>query len=402
MYRPSLLSCEIAVIGGGVIGMAVALRLAREGRSVMLIEPNEPGYGASFGNAGTIADYGVLPVANPAVLRSLPSLILDRDSPLAVRMAALPGLLPWIARFMANCTPARARANAAALGALLGDATALWRELAAEIGAAEHLHQDGCLYVYDTAAALHAGTAEAAFRRDYGATVEVLNGLEVSRLEPKLPPVAGAQYFPGAVNIDDPGVVMAKLAGALTAAGVEIVKARVGQLQRTAGKVVLDATDLQITAQTVVVAAGAASRGLAAQAGDRLPLDTERGYHLEYDMAELPLRRVVCPAARGFYAVPMAGRLRIAGTVELGGLKLPPDPRRHALLERGARSLFPDLPEPDRRWFGFRPSMPDSVPIIRPSSGGSDVILAFGHGHLGLTLAPTTAARVSDFISAKR
>jgi D-amino-acid dehydrogenase len=133
-----------------------------------------------------------------------------------------------------------------------------------------------------------------------------------------------------------------------------------------------------------------------------VPLDTERGYHVEWDMAEPLLSRPTCPTARGFYFCPMAGRLRVAGTVELGGLTLPPSPHRLKKLVEGARAFFPDLGEPDRCWMGFRPSIPDSLPVIGPSRGGDDVILAFGHGHLGVTLAPVTAGIVAALIKRQK
>ncbi|MFZ1339929.1 MAG: FAD-binding oxidoreductase, partial [Paracoccaceae bacterium] len=155
-------------------------------------------------------------------------------------------------------------------------------------------------------------------------------------------------------------------------------------------------------ARRVIIAAGAHSRDLAAQAGDRVPLETERGYHVEWDMAEPRLTRPSCPTARGFYLCPMDGRLRAAGTVELGGLTAPPSRHRIARLVEGVRSLFPDLPEtPDRSWLGFRPSLPDSLPVIGPSQGGADVIHAFGHGHLGVTMAPVTARIVADLVAGR-
>jgi D-hydroxyproline dehydrogenase len=143
-----------------------------------------------------------------------------------------------------------------------------------------------------------------------------------------------------------------------------------------------------LTAARVVLAAGAHSRALALQAGDRVPLETERGYHLEWDMDAPLLSRPCCPTTRGFYLCPMTGRLRVAGTVELGGLTAPPSPHRLARLEQGARAIFPQLGPPDREWMGFRPSLPDSLPVIGPSRAGAEVIHAYGHGHIGLTLAP--------------
>jgi D-amino-acid dehydrogenase len=146
-----------------------------------------------------------------------------------------------------------------------------------------------------------------------------------------------------------------------------------------------------------VIAAGAHSKHLARMAGDRVPLETERGYHIEWDMPEPRLLRPCCPTARGFYMCPMSGRLRVAGTVELGGLTAPPSPHRIKRLEEGMKAIFPDLGAPSRSWMGFRPSIPDSVPVI---GEGRDtrVVHAFGHGHIGLTLAPVTARIVEAII----
>jgi glycine/D-amino acid oxidase-like deaminating enzyme len=155
-----------------------------------------------------------------------------------------------------------------------------------------------------------------------------------------------------------------------------------------------------VQARAVVIAAGAHSGALATQLGERVNLDTERGYHLEFDMETNPVERPVCPTHHGFYFCPMRGRLRVAGTVELGGITAPSNPRRLEVLLTNARRIFPELGEPSRSWMGFRPSMPDSVPVIRPSKGGNDVVFAFGHGHIGLTLAPRTARMVAAMLAA--
>jgi D-amino-acid dehydrogenase len=392
---------EIAVVGAGVIGLATSLRLAAEGHDVALIDPAAPGSGASFGNAGTIAGYAVQPVGTPAVLRALPGLLLDHNSPLAIRRAALPALLPWLLRFARQSLPAAARRNAAALAALLCDAGPLWHELAAAAGASDLIRAGGCLYLYDTAAALRSGQADLAARRALGVRVETLDAARVAALEPALPPVAGAAFFPDALFLADPGVAMDRLAAAARAAGARVLTARVERLERQAGGVSLAGPGLALHARRVVIAAGAHSRRLAAQAGDRVPLDTERGYHAEWDMARPRLSRPVCPVARGFYLCPMTGRLRAAGTVELGGLTAPPSPHRIARLVAGARAVFPDLPAPDRTWMGLRPSVPDSLPVIGTSRGGAEVILAFGHGHIGVTLAPATARIVADLAAGR-
>ncbi len=393
-------SVEIAVIGAGVIGLAVAHRLAGAGREVLVIDPAGPGSGASYGNAGTVADYAVQPVGTPAVLKNLPALLFDRNSPLAIRRAALPALAPWLLRFARQSLPGAARRNAEVLAGLLADAAPRWRDLAAAIGGADLLQDRGSIYWYQSDGALRAAKADLAFRQGLGVTVELLTAAELSALEPGLPAVeGGAAFFPKALFMTDPGRMTALLAASAEAAGVRYLRASILTLDRDRGGVRLGGPGLSLLARRVVLCAGAHSRALARAAGDAVPLDTERGYHLEWDMEVARLSRPVCPTARGFYLCPMTGRLRVAGTVELGGLTAPPSPHRLARLEEGARSVFADLPAPSRSWLGFRPSLPDSLPVIGPSQGGPEVIHAFGHGHIGLTLAPITAALVEGCLN---
>ncbi|MDN5788441.1 FAD-binding oxidoreductase [Pseudorhodobacter sp.] len=393
---------EIAVIGAGIIGLTIALRLAAEGREVVVIDPAAPGSGASYGNAGTIADYAVQPVGTPDVLRNLPSLLFDRNSPLSIRRAALPSLAPWLLRFARQSLPAAAQRNALAIAALMAEALPGWDDLAAQIGGESLMQRRGCLYIYETEAASRAANQDLAFRRDIGVAVEMLTQAELSVMEPGLRAMpGGAAFFPKAVFLADPVQMVALIEQAVRAAGVKFITAKVEQLQRRDGSVHLTGAGLQINARQVVIAAGAHSKDLARQAGDKVPLDTERGYHVEWDMAQPKLSRPCCPTSRGFYLCPMSGRLRVAGTVELGGLTAPPSPHRIAKLVEGARTIFPDLGLPDREWMGFRPSMPDSLPVIGASKGGAEVIHAYGHGHVGVTLAPITARIVADLVAGR-
>lgn len=390
---------EIAVIGAGVIGLAVAHRLAASGHEVVVIDPDSPGAGASYGNAGTVADYAVQPVGTPDVLRHLPSLLFDRNSPLSIRRAALPGLVPWLLRFAHQSLPRAAGRNALALAGLLADASPRWQALAAAIGGDALLQDRGCLYWYRTDAAWRAAAADMGFRRSLGVTVELIDAAALAALEPGLQvDGGGGAFFPGARFMTDPGQMVGLLAKAATGAGAVFRQARVDRLEARGAGVALSGVGLALTAGHVILAAGAHGRGLAAQAGDRVPLDTERGYHLEWDMAAARLSRPVCPTARGFYLCPMAGRLRAAGTVELGGLTAPPSPHRLARLEAGVREVFPDLGPPARTWMGFRPSIPDSLPVIGRARGIRGVVHAYGHGHLGLTLAPVTAELVDRIV----
>jgi D-amino-acid dehydrogenase len=397
----SRISTDIAVIGAGVIGLAIALRLRAGGREVVVVEPNEPGSGASYGNAGTIADYAIIPVGTPSVLRNFLSLLLDTDSPLAIRRAALPTLFPWLARFAYESFPHRYRDNARRIADLLSDASSAWKELAAELGASSLLTEKGCLYLYHTSEAFRAAASDIELRRSYGVSQELLSANDALRLEPRLPRFeGGGLFFPKAINFTDPGQVMRLLSEAVQRAGVDFIKAQATCIVREVDGIRVTALPFELRARAVVIAAGAHSGKLSAEIGDPVPLDTERGYHVEFDMEKAPIERPVSPATQGFYLCPMRGRLRVAGMVELAGLSAPANPRLLQALATNARRIFPELGAPSRTWLGFRPSMPDSVPVIRTSKEGRDIILAFGHGHIGLTLAPRTARLVSAMLAA--
>lgn len=392
---------DIAVIGAGVVGLAIAEALVAEGREVILVDPNPPGSGASYGNAGTVADYAVQPVGTPGVLKGLPSLLFNRHSPLAIRPGSLGALMPWLTRFALQSLPKAAARNALALAGLLHGAGPLWHDLAARIGVGDLLQDRGCLYLYETEAAFRAAEADMAERRALGVSVDLISPASLAALEPGLPPMrGGAAFFPDACFFTDPGAMVERLAAsALQHAGLLVGKA--DSITRQFDGIIVEGVGFRLHARTVILATGAHGRDLARQVGDKLPLDTERGYHVEWDMAEPWLSRPACPTSRGFYLCPMEGRLRVAGTVELGGLTAPPSAHRIARLVEGARAIFPGLGEPDRTWMGFRPSMPDSLPVIGASRAGPEVIHAFGHGHIGLTLAPVTALLVADLVAGR-
>ena len=390
---------DIVIVGAGIIGLAIALRLAAAGREVVVIDPNEPGMGASYGNAGVIASYGCAPIGNPDVLRNLRGLLFDSESPLAIRPAALPALLPWLSRFAWQSMPARARRNGHALAGLLKDAIPAWRDLAVQADASDLFRHDGCLYVYRDKMPSRDSEWAARLRDELGVRQDRLNPAEVAKLEPALPPVAGGVFFPDAAHVVDPRTLTRRLAAAAESSGASFQRAAVERLEpRNNGLIRLIGCDLAVDAHTVVLAAGAWSRALARQGGAKVPLDTERGYHIEFAMEACPIKRPVSPVDLGFYVTPMDGRLRVAGTVELGGLSAPLHPDRIALLERGVRKLFPDLGPIQTQWLGFRPSLPDSLPVIGPSRRHPNLIYAFGHGHLGLTLAGVTSRMVASLI----
>jgi len=387
---------EIIVVGAGIIGQTTARRLSMAGHSVRVVAPRSEPHMASTGNAGTIASYAVDPVGTPDVLRDIPRLLFDRSSPLAIHRASALRLAPWLLRFLRQSLPVAASTNREALADLLKTAKAEWLELAQEVGGAGLFRDKGAIYAFDTEAQVAAAKAMISRRRATQISIDTLSASQLQSLEPGLPSdrFAGGALFPATLWMTDPASMLSKISAQVVA---EHIDASVTALQpKGAGWSVTLDTGKTLTAQAVVIAAGAWSGRLLRPLGLRIPLTAERGYHLEFDMPldAQPVTRPVCSPNLGFYFTPMDGRLRAAGTVELGGIGAPPSPHRWTRLEEGVRSVFPDLPPPSRRWMGLRPSIPDSLPVIGPARPG--LITAFGHGHIGLTLAPLTAEHVEN------
>ena len=397
----SLKKTEITVLGGGVIGLSIALKMLNAGREVTLIDPEEPGTGTSFGNAGTIAEYAVLPIGSPEIIKQLPSLLFNKNSPIAIKRSAILSLCPWLIKFLYQSMPKNAARNAQAIASLVQGSRMRWEELSSQVGGESFLKTDGNIYLYTKEELLEYGIRDIDKRRQLGLNAEILNIDELKKLEPKLDlSEGGASFFPDGAYMNDPGKMVKLILNASINKGCQIISQTATKIERVNDgiKVHLDNQSTIITKQ-LVVAAGAYSKKFAQQAGDKIPLDVERGYHVEYDMAEPLLNRPCCYAAGGFYMSPMSGRLRVVGTVELGGLSPKISQHRIKYLEKGARLFFPTLSNPSRTWLGFRPSIPDSRPVISQSSKGNDIVYAFGHGHIGLTLAPITAEIVESILT---
>ncbi|KPQ05193.1 MAG: D-amino-acid dehydrogenase [Rhodobacteraceae bacterium HLUCCA12] len=397
----------IAVIGAGVIGRTLALELASDGHEVLLVAPEAEPHMASTGNAAIIADYAIDPVATPQVLRSLPSMLVDPLGPLAIHRPSAPRLTPWLARFAWQCLPANARRNRQALLPLLAGTGADWVALAGRIGAGDLFRRRGALYAFETAQACDAARPGLARSRLHGIDAAMIDAATLEMLEPGLPRgrFGGAVHYPSTLSLDDPAQMLDRIGAAGTARGVLRIDARVSGLRRTRhGWHLTLSGEPPVEVAQIVITAGAWSGQLARLIGCKIPLDTERGYHLEFDLADraIPLTRPICPERFGFYLTPLSGRLRAAGTVELGGRDSAPSPARWGRIEQGARSILPDLPPVSRRWMGLRPSLPDSLPVIGAAGPGAPgAWLAFGHGHLGLTLAPRTASLLSALIAGR-
>lgn len=405
------MSRRVVVIGGGAVGAACALLLARDGHRVVLVEPGPPGgkQAASFGNAGWISPESVVPVATPGLWQKIPALLLDPEGPLTIRPAALPGLMPWLWRFVtANATVPCATRTSRALAALLHDAVDCHQALAAAAGQPELVARSGHLYIWRDRAGFAADGFAWALRRASGVRWLELSAEELAQREPALSRdwrfgvlvEAGGQ-------VRDPGALVQAYALAAERLGAEHVCTRAIGFRLERGRLRAVETERgTIDADAAVIAAGVRSGPLARAAGDRIPLASERGYHVMIRDPEVTVRTPVMAAELKAPLTPMQAGLRVAGQVELARIDDPPDWRRAAILERAAGKLLPGLSQPLPRerltvWMGHRPSVADGLPVIGASRASPDIIYAFGHGHVGLAAAPKTAVLIADLIAGR-
>ncbi len=396
---------SVGIVGGGIIGLAAAHWLAADGLRVTLIDQVEPGSpaspAASMGNAGWIAHTDILPLSSPKIWRQIPRWLVDPLGPLAIRPAYLPHLLPWLLRFTLAGRPAAFARSQAGLIALQQAALPAWQTLAQRLGLAEEFRPRGTLSLFDDAAGLARAVAgPVALQQRLGIAVEVLDAPAVRALEPSLSNrVVGALHYPTGQHVSDPARIVRRLAEAMGPAGISFVAGQAVEIAPSPdGARVTLAGGEALSFAHVILAGGAWSRPLAASLGDRVPLDTERGYNRSFPGLPL-LTRPVAFEGHGFVASPLDSGLRIGGAVEFGGLTAAPNHRRGAAMLARARQFLPDLPaEGGSQWMGFRPSLPDSLPVIGPSRASPHILHAFGHGHYGLTQAAITGRLLADLI----
>jgi D-amino-acid dehydrogenase len=390
------------VIGAGIVGICTALYLQEAGRPVTLVDQQPPGEGTSFGNAGIIASGSVHPEAMPGFWKEIPGMMLNRLAPVSIRPAYVPRFLPWLLRFLARGTDAKAEQASIAISDLSKQAFDHLLPLVEAAGAQELIRRDGILHVYETEAQFKSAQRDCAYRDRRGIDYEVLNGEELRQMEPALRPgLAGGIHVPGAGHTVSPVDLSRALAELFQDRGGLFQLAKVTGFEIGAEgprAVQFEAGSLACT--EVFVTAGAFSKSLAKQLGSWVPLDTERGYHMMLPQPNLDVRKAMLFSGRGFGVTAMSGGLRLAGTVEFGGLEAEPNYARADALVKSASQMLPGLNAADGvPWMGYRPSVPDSIPVISRSPVYRNVYFGFGHGHLGLTQAAVTGRMLADMAS---
>ncbi len=394
---------RVAVIGAGIVGLSAALYLQRDGHRVTVFDPRGPGGGTSFGNAGGAVYTSCAPLALPGILQQVPAMLRDPLGPMVLRWRYLPRIAPWLIELVRASRPARVEAISVALAALHSGAPAAWRDLARQAGADDLLRPVGWFKVYETDAGFATSLPERELMTRRGIRFDVLNADELRQLEPGLAPIFRHGLLESNSDfVANPGRAIAHFAREFLAGGGRILEDEVTGFDLAAAPRRLRSAQGAHETDAIVLAAGAWSRGLARQLGARVRLDTERGYHLMLPGDGVRLGRPTRHGEQGFVLSPMETGIRITSQVEFAGLDAPPDFRRIRGLLPRVRRMLPGLKGDEQSiWLGFRPSLPDSLPVIGPAPDHEDIYLAFGHGHLGLTQGPVTGRIVADLVAGR-
>jgi len=392
------------IVGGGIVGIANALYLLKDGWRVTVIDPEPPGEMTSGGNSGLFALAHVTPVAMPGMLPRIPAMLLDKESSLTIRWSYLPRLLPWMFHFLKASTPRRVDAISRALADLIDGAWDAYQVLIEDAGAADLVRRRGLLLAFRNDSFLTTMKRELDIRRRLGIRFDIVADDEMRQLAPALSPTyCRGVFYPDCGHTVDSKRLVQVLAAEGVRQGASFVRRRVTGFEfGSEGVSAVLSEDAVYPADLVVLAAGAWSKPLAALLGNRLPLDTERGYHVTVTEPEVEIDLPIISGDLRFCITPRARGLRIGGTVEFAGLKALPDPSRQAAMVKHAQRMLPGLRiESATYWMGFRPSMPDSLPVIGRSSRHANAYFAFGHGHVGLTLAAVTGRIIADLAAGR-
>lgn len=392
---------DVAIVGAGIAGICAAVYLAEAGLAVTVYDRTGVCEETSSGNASAFAFSDVLPLAHKGMLRKLPGWLADPLGPLAIPPSYFPKLLPWLWRFWRAGSPRHYEASLAAQAAMMRLAEQEWMGLLDRSGTRSMLREDGSLEFYESEAEFRESLPGWAARDRYSIPYRHIDRAEIDALQPGVSAqFVKATFVPGWKTSIDPKLLGKAVWAHAEKSGARFVHATVQRLEAGTDGVTLHMSDgTTAKARSLLVAAGAWSHRLAAQLGDRIPLETERGYNTTLPVGAFDVKRQLVFGGHGFVITPLSTGLRIGGAVELGGLDLPPNYARSKAMLAKAQRFLPGLDVAGgREWMGYRPSLPDSLPVIGRATRHRNVFYAFGHGHLGKTQAAATARLVRDMV----
>lgn len=393
---------EAIVIGAGVAGLSTALYLRRAGVAVVVIDPLPPAGGASFGNAGLLSPDTAVPIALPGMLRKVPGWLTDPLGPLSVRPSYFPRAVPWLLRWIRSGQLQRVMAISDAMRALHRDTLGCWQELLGAPLYRELIRPIGQVHVWEGEGDSANAQVEQQVRDRHGIRTETLTADDLRQMFPGIArDVTRGLLTPGNGFTVSPQRSVRTLGELFQRESGELINERAMKLiPREGGGWMVMTNIANRSADHVVIATGAWSRQLLDPLGISVPLETERGYHAMLFDPEVMPALPISNKTRAFGVTPMEDGLRVAGTVEIAGLDAPPNEERAKALVQHARRMFPALTGAQvRYWMGFRPSTPDSLPVLGPAPGRPGLHFAFGHGHFGMTGGPPSGRLVARLIT---
>ncbi len=395
----------IVVIGAGIVGVSTALWLQRDGHEVVLVDREGPAAGTSHGNGGVLASCGVVPINAVGLMKTAPGMLLQTDSPLFLRWSYLPRMLPWLFSYLNRANKRDTELTAKALTAILYDSLEQHQALAKGTAAEKWLKPSDYVFAYQDREAFEKDSYSWALRRQLGYKWQELEGEAFRQYD---------GFFGGTRNfgvrfsdhgtITDPGEYVKALAGHFIQQGGKLVTANVRDIRVEDGAVTGVVCDSEtIDCGKLVLAAGVWSKAIGEKLGLKVPMETERGYHIELVNPSIMPRAPYMLASGKFVVTPMEGRIRCAGIVEFGGLEAEASSAPIALLKKQISKVVPHLKyDSVVEWMGHRPAPSDSIPLIGPHGKIKDVYAGFGHHHIGLTGGPKTGRLLAEMISGRK
>jgi len=391
---------KIGIVGAGIQGISNALFLQKKGFNVTIFDRDEPGSpAASYGNAGHFSPYASVPINRPDILTDVPAMLLSSTGPLALKWNHVPKMIPWFLKFISNCTTKRMMHTAKNMHQILDLALPAYDELFDEIELGGLVEKKGILYIWNNQS-LKSRELEIKVRNDLGVDQQLVTPKEIHDLEPNIKPIYhGGVYYQHGRHARNPKKILLKLYDLFLKKDGKFLKMNIEDINFNDEKPVIKTEIQSFLFDKIVIACGSFSKKLTDNLDERIPLDTERGYHVHFKDCDHLLSRPVIFQNRGFGITPMEQGLRVVGTVEFGGLDNPLSKSRVKNLINNAKYMMGDLPEHEDEWLGFRPTLPDYLPVIGPSKKYKNVFYCFGHHHLGWTLGPISGKIISGMIA---
>ena len=391
---------KIGIVGAGIQGISNALFLQKKGFNVTIFDRDEPGSpAASYGNAGHFSPYASVPINRPDILTDVPAMLLSSTGPLALKWNYVPKMIPWFLQFIKNCTTKGMMHTAKNMHQILNLALPAYDELFNEIDLDGLVEKKGILYIWNDQS-LKSRELEIKVRNELGVDQQLVSPKEIHDLEPNIKPIYhGGVYYKYGRHARNPKKILLKLYDLFLKKRGKFLKMNIKNISFNDEKPVIKSETQSFIFDKIVIACGSFSKKLTDNLDEKIPLDTERGYHVHFKDCDHLLSRPVIFQNRGFGITPMEQGLRVVGTVEFGGLDNPLSKSRVKNLINNAKYMMGDLPEHEDEWLGFRPTLPDYLPVIGPSKKYKNVFYCFGHHHLGWTLGPISGKIISGMIA---